>query len=275
MSEYQSDYESEYNNRARVPEYVDIFAGWRRDAEAYRQVASCELGVRFGTSERQYYDLFRPQEMTGNALAVFIHGGYFQYLEPASFSHMARGLNARGIAVAVIGYDLCPTVTVATIIEQARSACVALRDRFELPLVSFGHSAGGHLAAAMLATDWRMREHPADMVRAGFGISGVYNLKPLTETSMNDALKLTMAEAEAVSPFFWPAPSRLSFDAVVGSLESEALIGQSRRIVDVWGLEGVVTRFGQIAGANHFTILSGLTDPENAMTQRIAQMCSA
>lgn len=269
------DYESEYNNRARVPEHPEIFAGWQRDASAYRQNSSCELGVRYGDSPRQYYDLFRPQEMKADALAVFIHGGYFQYLEPSYFSHMARGLNARGVAVAVIGYDLCPAVSVAMIIEQARNACVTLKDRFELPLVTFGHSAGGHLAAAMLATDWRMRERPADMVRAGYGISGVYNLKPLTETSMNEALKLSFEESEAVSPFFWPAPSRLSFDAVVGSLESAELIKQSRRIVDVWGLEGVVTRFGEIGGANHFTILADLALPDSAMTRRMAELCGA
>ena len=67
---------------------------------------------------------------------------------------MARGLNGNGVAVAVVGYDLCPVVTIADIVEQIRRACIYLWQRFERPMVASGHSAGGHLAAAMVATDW-------------------------------------------------------------------------------------------------------------------------
>ncbi len=150
-----SDYEAEYNNRARVPEHPDIIAGWARDAAAYRACCSSETNVGYGPSPRQFYDLFRPDEMRADALAVFFHGGYWQAMDPGYFSHMARGLNAQGVPVAVVGYDLCPAVSVAEIIEQARAACLELFRRFELPLVVYGHSAGGHLAACMLATEWR------------------------------------------------------------------------------------------------------------------------
>lgn len=271
------DYESEYNNRARVPEHGAIIAGWARDAAAYRAEASCELGVSYGPTPRQYYDLFRPAEMKGDALAVFFHGGYWRSLDPSSFSHMARGLNARGVAVAVIGYNLCPDVTLADIIGETRFACGELHRRFRLPLVAYGHSAGGHLAACMVATDWLSVGHdlPAQLVRAGYGVSGLYNLKPLTETSVNEALKLGFEESELFSPFFWPAPSGLTFDAVVGGDESAEYLKQSRRIVDVWGLGGVVTRYEERPGDNHFTVIAPLADPASAMTSRIAQLCGA
>ena len=258
-----ADYETEYNNRARVPEHPAIIAGWARDAAAYREAASCELGVSYGPSARQYYDLFRPTDMAARALAVFFHGGYWQALDPSFFSHMARGLNQRGVAVAVVGYN--------------RYACAMLHQRFGLPLVCFGHSAGGHLAACMLATDWRLvlADLPQNVVEAGYGISGLYNLKPLTETTINTALGLGFEEAESQSPFFWPAPSRLSFDAVVGGEESEEYLRQSRRLVDVWGLEGVITRYEEIPGANHFTVIAPLADPASAMTARIAALCGA
>ncbi|MDP3317930.1 MAG: alpha/beta hydrolase, partial [Bosea sp. (in: a-proteobacteria)] len=104
------DYETQYNNRARVPEHPQVIASWARDAEAYRAEALCELGVSYGESERQRYDLFKPETMRGNAIVLFIHGGYWQALDRSFFSHMARGLNRRGIPVAVVGYDLCPQV---------------------------------------------------------------------------------------------------------------------------------------------------------------------
>lgn len=276
MSETTSTYEAEYNNRARVPEHPELIAGWAHDAAAYRAVASSEAGVVYGPSPRQRYDLFRPHEMKADALAVFFHGGYWQALDISFFSHMARGLNARGVAVAVVGYDLCPAVSIADIIGQCRYACAMLGQRFELPLVAFGHSAGGHLAACMLATDWPSVAAglAPQLVRSGYGISGLYNLKPLTETTVNTALQLGFEEAERLSPLFWPTPAGLAFDAVVGADESAEYLKQSRRIVDVWGLGGAATRYEELAG-NHFTVIAPLADPDSGMTARLAALCGA
>lgn len=272
-----SDYETQYNNRARVPEHPGIIAGWARDAAAYREQAVCELGISYGEGDRQRYDLFKPQEAKGEAIVLFIHGGYWQALDPSFFSHMARGLNARGVPVAVAGYDLCPQVELGHIVWEMQQAAAALWRQFERPIVAAGHSAGGHLAACLLATDWKNVDPdlPEQIVPAAYGISGLYNLKPLTETSINDALKLSFEAAERDSPLFWPAPSRLVMDAVVGGDESEEYLKQSRRIVDVWGLEGVQTRYEEIAGANHFTVLAGLAEPENNMTRRIGELAGA
>jgi arylformamidase len=271
------DYESEYNNRARVPEHPGIIAGWQADAAAYRGEAVCELGIRYGEGPRQTYDLFKPEAVTSKAIVLFIHGGYWQALDPSYFSHMARGLNRRGVPVAVAGYDLCPQVELGHIVWELQQAAAAIWRRFNLPVVAAGHSAGGHLSACLLATGWKNVDSdlPDHVVPAAYGISGLYNLKPLTETSVNNALGLSMEDAERESPLFWPAPSRLVMDAVVGGAESAEYLKQSRRLVDVWGLEGVRTRYEEIAGANHFTVIAGLTDPQNAMTARIAELAGA
>ncbi len=271
------DYETEYNNRARVPEHPGIIAGWAADAAAYRAEAVCELGIAYGESERQRYDLFKPESAGANAIVLFIHGGYWQALDRSFFSHLARGLNRRGVPVAVAGYDLCPQVEVGHIVWEMQQAAAALWRQFGRPVVAAGHSAGGHLAACLLATDWKNVDPglPEHLVPAAYGISGLYNLKPLTETSINAALGLTLEGAERESPLFWPAPSRLVMDAVVGGAESEEYLKQSRRIVDVWGLEGAETRYEEIVGANHFTVLRGLPDPSDPMTARLAALAGA
>ena len=272
-----SDYETQYNNRARVPEHPALIAGWASDAQAYRDEALCELGVPYGEGERQRYDLFKPETVRSTAIVLFIHGGYWQALDRSFFSHMARGLNRLGVPVAVVGYDLCPQVEVGHIIWEMQQAAAALWRRFSLPVVATGHSAGGHLAACLLATNWAGVDDdlPEHLVPAAYGISGIYNLKPLTETSINTALGLSFEAAERESPFFWPAPSGLVLDAVVGGEESEEYFKQSRRIVDVWGLSGVQTRYEEIGGANHFTVIAGLADPESAMSRRIAELAGA
>ena len=266
------NYEVEYNNRARVPENPAIIAGWSRDAKVYREAEKDRLNViAYGAGERQKIDLFSGGG-TG-PIVVFIHGGYWQALDASFFSHLAGGLNAHGIDVAVPGYDLCPTVSVGDIIEQMRAASRVLA-KFGRPLVVSGHSAGAHLAACLLATDWRAfdRSLPEELVTAAYAISGLFDLRPLVKTSINNALKLDDASAKAVSPLFWKPPARGTLDAVVGGNESAEYFRQSRTIVDAWGATDIATSYATAPDANHFTVIASLADPGSAMTLRLKQL---
>jgi arylformamidase len=270
------DYETEYDNRRRVPEHPEIFARWAREAAAYRAAArGAEFALAYGPSPRQTIDLFPAKdddEMT--PLALFIHGGWWRSLEPAMFSQKAIGLNARGITVAVAGYDFCPQVSIATIIEQMGSACLWLWRRRRKRIFVYGHSAGGHLAACLLAQDWKAfaSDAPADLVPAAYAISGVFDLAPLVHVSQNQDLRLDEAEARRVSPLHWKVPAGRMLDAVVGSLESSEFLRQSKIITEGWGSRGVAARYEEIAGMNHFTIVDTLSDADSAMTRRIAEL---
>ena len=269
------DYEAEYNNRARVPEHPQIFARWDRDAAAYRAEAAgagrAELGLAYGPTPRQTIDLFYPEGGGHESLALFIHGGYWRSLEPSSFSHMAKGLNHHGVTVAVAGYDLCPHVTIAGIVDEMRRACLFLWRRFACRIMAYGHSAGGHLAACLLATDWRAlgSDVPRDLVPSGCAISGVFDLSPLTEVSMNQDLRLAASEARQLSPLFWPAPAGRALDVLVGATESSEFLRQSGTLAEVWQKGGVETRYEEVAGANHFTVIDTLPDPASAMVSRL------
>jgi arylformamidase len=271
------DYEAEYNNRARVPEHPVYFAGWERDAKAYRDAIAAtqgraELGLSYGPSERQYIDLFFPENAENAPVALFIHGGWWRTLDPRSFSHMARGLNGRGVIVGVAGYDLCPHVRIGDIIEQMRNACLFLWERFERKILVYGHSAGGHLGACLLATDWKALEVPDDLVPAAYAISGVFDLVPLVGVSMNQDLRLTPDEARRVSPVLWPVPRGRILDAVVGGAESSEFLRQSRIITDAWRTHGAETRYEAAPGENHFGVLAPLAEPQSPMVERLVAL---
>ncbi len=271
------DYEAEYNNRARVPDHAEIFARWARTAEDYRAETlkrdRAELGLSYGDTLRQTIDLLLPEAGKAAPLALFIHGGYWRSLDPSSFSHMARGLNEHGVAVAVVGYDLCPIVTIGDIIEQIRRACVFLWLRFGRHIMVYGHSAGGQLAAAMVATDWPTLypKAPLDLVPAGYAISGLFDLTPLIGLSMNQDLRLDADEARRVSPLFWPVARGRALDAVVGDLESGEFKRQSRTMAETWRQGTAQTRYQEFPG-NHFTVINRLADPAGAMVARIAEL---
>jgi arylformamidase len=270
------DYETEYDNRGRVPEHPEIFARWASEAAAYRAAArGAEFALAYGPSPRQIIDLFLAKDddhMT--PLALFIHGGWWRSLEPAMFSQLAAGPNARGLTVAVAGYDFCPQVSIATIIEQMRAACLWLWRKYRKRIFVYGHSAGGHLAACLLAQDWKAfaSDAPADLVPAAYAISGVYDLSPLVHVSQNSDLRLDDAEARRVSPLHWKVPAGRTLDAVVGSLESSEFLRQSKIIAEGWRARGVAARYEEISGMNHFTIVDALSDADSAMTRRVAQL---
>jgi arylformamidase len=267
------DYDAEYNNTARVKDAREILARLLGDATAYREQATsearAELGCAYGSSARQFVDIFHAAQRDDAPLAMFIHGGYWRILQPQAFSSLARGLNAHGVTVALAGYDLCPNVGIGDIVAQMQQACLFLWQRFRKRILVHGHSAGGHLTAAMLATDWQKRGAPQDLVPSAMAISGLFDLAPMVATAMNADFKLDDKEARRQSPLFWPAPVGRTLDAVVGGEESSEFLRQSRTVVDQWGAAGVATRYEAVGGANHFTVIAPLADPDSAMVKRL------
>ena len=222
------DYEVEYDNRARVPEHPSIAQRWAEDSLRYRNAGHATLDIPYGAGERQKFDLFIAAG-AGEPVVVYIHGGYWQRGDRRDYSCIAQGLNARGVTVAVPSYTLCPAETVSGIVAEMRECLRVVWQKTGRRPVVVGHSAGGHLAAAMLATNWStVQGVPADLVKAAYSISGVFDLPPLIGTTLNTALRLDANTARAASPMFWHPPTReCRFVAAVGGLESSEFLRQS------------------------------------------------
>jgi arylformamidase len=270
------NYDKEYDTRGRVPDAADILGNMAKDAAAYRAQAlagnRAELDVSYGEKPRQIVDIFFSDAGQNAPLAVFIHGGYWRALQPSAFSQVAAGLNAHGVTVALPGYNLCPQVGIGDIVEEMRRAALYLHKRFNRRMLYLGHSAGGHLTGAMIATDWAKLGAPADLVPAAMGISGLYDLVPMVATAMNNDFKLTDAEAKRLSPLLWQAPKGKIFDAVVGGAESDEFHRQSKTVADIWGAAGNTTRYEAVPDANHFTVIQPLADKNGAMVKRLLEL---
>jgi len=158
-------------------------------------------------------------------------------------------------------YELCPQVSMATLVEQLRDAAAFLHRRSGRALLAMGHSAGGHLAAMLMATDWAARGLPP-IVPASLPISGLFDLPPLLATTIADPLGLDAAEARRLSPLFMPAPGG-RIHAVVGGDEGVEYIRQSRSIAEAWG-----GGWEALPGLNHFTVVEGLAQADSVLVTR-------
>jgi arylformamidase len=272
------DLESEYRAALRVPHYPEILARWQAASAAERRIARVELDVPYGPGARQRYDLFHCGAPAA-PLAVFIHGGYWRMGERQDHEFIAHALTAAGVDVAFPSYSLCPAVSVMQIVDELRRCLAALwATTHQFPVVS-GHSAGGHLTAAMLATDWReLPGVPADLVRAGCALSGVFELAPLIATTINADVRLDPETAAAASPVLWPPPAAdRVFVAAVGADESGEFHRQSRTMAEVWSRAGVAAEYLSIPGADHFTLVEELAKPDSAVFARVvslARLCA-
>src|SRR5262245_48449151 len=267
------DLEAEYNNRQRVPEHPQINARWSAASAAYRQSAEADLDQPYGPKERQRYDLFHAGDAKA-PLAVYIHGGYWQRGDRRDYFFVAKELNAAGIDVALPSYSLCPAVSVMDIVAELRTCLAAIWKKTKKHPVVTGHSAGGHLTAAMVATDWsNVAGVPADLVRAGVAISGVFDLAPLVPTSINDLVRFDERSARAASPLLWPPPPEgRTLVAAVGGNESSEFLRQSREIAQAWALAGLKTEYLVLPGTDHFTVVDELAKPTGALFDAVATL---
>jgi len=262
-----------YNNRALVPDFADHFAQWQSASAQARAFLAVQRDLRYGEGPGETLDVF-PAAHPGAPVVVFIHGGYWRSLDKDDHSFVAPALRAIGACVVVVNYGLCPgtpeqPVTVPDIaLQMSRALAWVWRhirvhggNRDNVSVV--GHSAGGHLAAMLLACDWRKvgADLPADLVRKALSISGLFDLEPIRRTPfVQGDLRLTPAHVRMASPARWKAPAQRTLYTVAGGDESAEFIRHNHLIAKAWGPR-VVPVCEDLPGLNHFSILKTLTEP--------------
>jgi arylformamidase len=268
-----------YNNRAAVPDHPRFMARYVELSHAAVQTLGPQLDLRYGPGPKETLDLFLPPAKPRGTF-VFFHGGYWRAFDKADFSFVATPLVEQGIAVAVVNYDLCPAVTIATIVDESRRAMLwlvregsrhgAALDR----VVVGGHSAGGHLVAMLFATDWERFGVPRAPFAGGVTLSGVHDLEPLVLSTMNADLRLDAAEARRVSPVSYQPKTDAPLFIAVGADETTEFVRQSELIFDGWpqNRPAGMTAPLRIPGRHHFNAVLDHADPQSTLTRAVIGM---
>lgn len=252
--------DDDYENGAYIEGGTDYPPRWSKQAEAFRKALGfrAEKRVSYGDSPRQVFDFFQPEGVSRGTV-IFVHGGYWRRFDHTFWSHLAAGPLARGWAVAMPSYDLCPDVSITQIGQQIAAAISAVAARTQGTIALAGHSAGGHLVARVmdpLLLPGDVRARIAQVV----SISPVSDLAPLLETSMNADFGLDMAEASRESPVNMAPPHGVKVTVWVGADERPVFLEQAEGLAKAWGAKHVVEE-----GKHHFDVIDALADPDSAM----------
>jgi arylformamidase len=265
----QAGLDAQYNNRKRFPDYIDRFAAWAEWSKGSRAKLTCHLDLAFGDQDSEKLDIF-PAAEAGAPLYVFIHGGYWYSLDKSDHSYVAEGMVPHGVATAVNNYVLAPNADMDEIVRQNRAALAWLwrnagdygvdPDRIYVT----GHSAGGHLATMLLATDWPAFGDglPPDLVKGACAISGLFELEPIYRSYLNDTLKLDADMAARNSPALQTYPNPSPLFLVLGEDESPEYHRQSEDMAAKWRALGYPCDTLVPKDLDHFAIVDCLIDPD-------------
>lgn len=277
-----AEFDAQYNLRARRPDFEQsVVPAWTAASRHARDVLDCALNIRYGDGEKQALDIFRCHDAEAPTL-VYLHGGYWQGGDKSLYSFIAPPFISAGVNMVVLGYDLCPSVTITRISEEVREAMAFLwrnaatlglgRDRITL----MGHSAGGHLTQMMMATSWPAwgDDLPPDLIKAAIPVSPLSYLEPVRLTEvLNAAIRMDPAEAEAESPMTnHPPVTNAPQLVVVGGAETSEFHRQARMYREAYATPQRPLELLIVPDVDHFDLLNVLVDPASPFHGKVRDM---
>src|SRR4051794_96348 len=177
----QEEHEFQYNPQRAFPNFADHQAERAPANAAARATLNCDRDVAYGDHPLRRVDVYPASDGLGlTPVHVFFHGGYWRAQGKENFAFVAKELVARGVPAVIANYELCPASTLDGVADSALAAiewiCRHIAEYGGAPKrVSFsGHSAGAHLCAEALATDWRARGVDPGCFQGAVMISGIF-----------------------------------------------------------------------------------------------------
>ena len=263
----QHDRDLGLNNGVAVEGSVEMVAGWEQRSGEMRRRYPGHIDLRYGPRERNRLDFLKARANAPTLL--FIHGGYWQSRAKEVFTVVAEGAMAHGINVALIGYTLAPDATLDEIVAEIHGGIDYLAG--QLPalggdgsgIVVSGWSAGGHLTAMAMTNPH---------IRGGVAISGIYDLEPIRHSYLNVKLGLDEAMSRRNSPMLLTTDAMKPMVLTVGGAELPLLRQQTADFAAYRVKCGLPVTYEEIPGANHFTVMDEMAQPEGRITMMIRQL---
>ena len=273
----RDEIDAAYEIDSKIPDWAEKQARYTALSAALPESDASHRDVAYGSDPRQTMDIFSVANGAQARPAIlFFHGGYWKGGSKDSRRFPAAAWTAKGVAWVSVEYRLAPAVRLDDIVDDVRSAVAW----FHGAAVKFGcdpaaihvagNSAGGHIAGSLLADGWQGRYGlPADTVKSGAAISGLFEFDPLLRAYTQEWLALDDAAAARNSPLRHPPRSGVAVAVSWGSLESQAFARQSQNYAERCRAAGAKVEAFAMQGHDHYSIIGEFADPSSALFQAV------
>ena len=210
-------------------------------------------------------------------VVLFVHGGYWQVGSRKIYSFVSKSWTKAGCVVAVVGYNLAPEASLNQMVSEIKSAVKYINTRFpKSKLFLCGHSAGAHLCAMMMVSDWSKDPSISQAIHGMFLLSGVFDLVPIVNTYVNDALKLTEESAAQISPqqiLIKMLPTIVCpILVVIEEHGSPEFHRQAKEFVEILKSHNVQCSLLELPGVDHFSMIENMVNSDDLLCQEILKV---
>jgi arylformamidase len=267
----QEELDQAYEQRVWAPNFEELSARYRRESEVVRQRLPHRV-VAYGPSPDETLEVL-PAATPAAPIHLFIHGG--RWLTPAheGFVYAAPTFVAAGATFVAARFATLPKVRLPDMVDQLRRAVAWLHANARslgtdpARIHVSGHSSGGHLAAVLLTTDWAARGLPADVLKGGLCVSGMYDLRPVLLSSRSAYVKLDAEEEDALSPQRHLDRVRCPITVAYGDRESPEFQRHGRDFAAALAAARLSSSSLAMVGLNHFEGIMSLADPASPLAR--------
>ena len=281
MSRDQQWYEDKYWNWMDVLTLDETYdEKWGKRSAEYLSHAQIRKDVKYGEGTNEVFDLFVPDDGEPAPVMIFIHGGYWAWMDKDTYAFSLEPIRSAGALVASINYALCPQNTLSGIVDQVRRACIFIYENIgayngdKNNIHITGHSAGGHLTAMMAATNWHgfNPNLPIDLLKSAIPSSGIFDMNNIRLTpQLNENIKMDRKEADENSPLFLEPAYDMPISVVVGAEESEGFLLESKDFAEAWSEKLTNLRYVEVPHAHHFSLIENMVSPGDTFTRLLLE----
>jgi arylformamidase len=265
----QAALDAAYDQAAYAPNRQQLIKRRISDSQLARRLIGEPERVAYGPTATERLDIYLTRRFAAPVF-IFIHGGAWRSGRSKEFVVPAEMFLAAGAHYIVPDFAWVQDVdgSLMVLADQVRRAIAWVYENVAhfggnpSQLYIGGHSSGGHLAAVALTTDW-LNDFglPADIIKGGMCISGIYDLTPVRLSARNTYVKFDDETVAALSPIRHLDRLRAPLIVAYGTCESPEFQRQNREFAAAVESAGKKVRPLVGENYNHFELPETLGNP--------------
>lgn len=265
----QEELDAAYSQGNWASNWEEVWARFVVNSEIARSRLGDPAVFRYGDGDDETLEVYATGK-SHSPIQIFVHGGAWFTGDAARHGFLAENFVDRGAHFIAVNYASVDDTdgSLMPLADQVRRTIAwvyanAARfggdsDRIFLS----GHSAGAHLAAVALTTDWQDQfDLPADVVKGGLLCSGMFDLEPVSLSDRREYVRFDEQTVDALSPQRHLDQLVSPIIVAYGSLESPEFQRQSRDFAAAASRQGKTVELLRAENYNHFEIIETMASP--------------